>query len=145
MASGRGKAWRRLSCIAALLSICAASQAAMANCSQSDAEGRWRVYATVLQSPTPHWMNCDLTVTPAGAISSGSCDSPVQRNLELSAGQIKIADTTNCVFTAHFELAGTPNSIQHVTLSPEKSVASGVGASSDAYFTFTMIRTAAPQ
>jgi hypothetical protein len=90
-------------------------------------------------------MNCDLTATPAGAISSGSCDSPVQRNLELSSGEIKIADTSTCVFTAQFELGGTPNSIQHATLSPEKSVASGVGASFDAYFTFTMIRTGAPQ
>ena len=68
----------------------------------------------------------------------------MQRNLELSSGEIKIADTINCVFTAHFKLGGTPNSIQHATLSPEKNVASGVGASSDAYFTFTMIRTSAP-
>jgi hypothetical protein len=65
--------------------------------------------------------------------------------MELSAGEIQIADTTHCVFTAHFELAGTPNGIQHATLSSDKSVASGVGASSDAYFTCTMIRTGVPQ
>jgi hypothetical protein len=90
MRSSRRDAWRRLSFIATLLSTCAISQASMASCSQGDVEGRWRVYATVLQSPTPHWMNCDLTVTPAGAISNGTCDSPVQRNLELSSGEIKI-------------------------------------------------------
>src|SRR5512134_1567623 len=120
------------------------THSAIADCVQIDIAGRWQMYATVLQSPTPHWVNRDLTVTPAGAISSSSCDSPVPQNLEISSGEIKIADTTNCVFTGRFELGGTPNGIQHATLSPDKSVASGVGASSDAYFTFTMIRTSAP-
>ncbi len=89
------------------------------------------------------WVNCNLALGEGGAISSGSCDSPEQKNFGITLGEITIADTTNCVFSGYFEFEGSPVRVEHATLSPEKTVMAGAGAFTRGFFTFTMVKRAA--
>lgn len=135
---------RRAACAAAALFVCALPYSAIAGCVQSDVEGRWQVYANVSEQQTTHWLTCKLVVTKSGTISEGQCDGPNVQNLQITFGEIEIADTANCTFIGHFQADDTPNRVHHATLSPEKSFASGVGEYPDGFFTFTMIKTGNP-
>src|SRR5690349_7457939 len=99
---------RRVACAAILLSICFEPSLANASCDQGDLEGRWRIYANVSAQDAPSWMNCALVIAANGGISDARCDGPSDRNLQVSAGAIKVADTTNCAFAGFFELDGAP-------------------------------------
>jgi hypothetical protein len=135
---------RRAVCAAAILLVCTLTHSAFADCVQSDVEGRWQVYANVSEQQAAHWLTCKIVVTKDGIISEGRCDGPNVRNLQITLGKIEIADTSNCTFIGHFDVNDTPNHVHHATLSPEKSVGSGVGGYPDGFFTFTMIKTDTP-
>lgn len=102
------------------------------------------MYANVSEQQTAHWLSCKLTVTKDGIISEGRCDGPSARNLQITFGEIEIADTANCTFAGYFGVNDTPNRIHQATLSSEKSFGSGVGGYRDGFFTFTMIKVGTP-
>jgi hypothetical protein len=118
--------------------------AALADCVQSDVQGRWQVYANVSEKQTAHWLTCRFVLTETGIISEGRCDGPNAQNLQITFGQIEIADTANCTFIGYFDVNDTPNRVHHATISPEKTFGSGVGGYRDGFFTFTMIKTGNP-
>ncbi len=91
-----------------------------------------------------YWWHCRVEFTDKGTLAVGMCDAPGQPNAELAAGSLTIADTTNCTFRGEFAWEGSAAHVDHATLSPEKSVISGVGATELSYFQFTMIRIATP-
>ena len=135
--------WRAASA-ATVLFLCTLTHSAFAGCVQSDIAGRWQVYTNVSEQQTAHWLICRLAVTEAGSISEGRCDGQNVQNLQITFGEIEIADTANCAFIGYFDLNDTTNRVHHATLSPEKSVGSGVGGYPDGFFTFTMIKIGNP-
>ena len=135
---------RRAACAAAVLFACALTHSAFAGCVQSDIAGRWQVYANVSDQQAAHWLTCRLVITETGNISESRCDGQNVQNLQFAFGEIEIADTANCTFIGYLHVNDTMSRIHHATLSPEKSVGSGVGEYPDGYFTFTMIKTGNP-
>jgi hypothetical protein len=134
----------RAACAATVLFVCILPHSARADCVQSDVEGRWQVYANVSEQKTAHWLTCKLFITKDGFVAEGRCDGPNVQNLQIKFGEIEIADTANCTFTGYFGADDTMSRVHHATLTPEKSVGSGVGGYADGFFTFTMIKTGNP-
>ena len=132
--------WRAASA-ATVLFVCALTPPAFAGCVQSDIAGRWQVYANVSEQQAAHWLTCRLVVTETGNISESRCDGQNVQNLQFAFGEIEIAETANCTFIGYLGMNDTTSRIHHATLSPEKSVGSGVGEYPDGFFTFTMIKT----
>ena len=134
----------RLAAFALTISL-ASTGSAYAGCAQADVQGRWHAYALMSQrAGQSYWWHCRVEFTENGALILGTCDAPQQPNAELAAGSLTIADTTNCTFQGEFTWEGSSAHVDHATLSPEKTVMSGVGATELSYFQFTMIKIATP-
>lgn len=135
---------RRLSlaAIAFIAPLLFAGQAS-AGCVQADLLGRWHAYAlTSERGGQSYWWHCQVEFTEQGALAMGTCEAPRQPNARLASGSLTLADPANCAFQGAFAWEGSAAHVDHATLSPEKSVISGVGATELSYFQFTMIRIA---
>jgi hypothetical protein len=134
----------RLAAFALIISLASAGSA-YAGCVQADVQGRWHAYAmTSERGGQSYWWHCQVEFTDKGALTVGACEAPRQPNAELASGSLTIADAANCVFQGEFVWKGSSAHVDHATLSPEKTVMSGVGATELSYFQFTMIKIAAP-
>jgi hypothetical protein len=91
-----------------------------------------------------YWWHCRVEFTEKGALATGTCEAPGRPNATLSSGSLAIVDTANCTFRGDLAWEGSSAHVDHATLSPEKTVLSGVGATNLSYFQFTMIKIDAP-
>ena len=129
----------------ALIVTLASTASASAGCVQADLQGRWHAYAmTSERGGQSHWWHCRLEFADNGALVTGGCDAPGQPNAELVSGSLTIVDTANCAFQGKFAWEDSLAQVDQATLSPEKTVMSGVGATNLSYFQFTMIKIGAP-
>jgi hypothetical protein len=134
----------RCACLAAL-AVPMLAGGASAACVQADVQGQWQAYAlTSERGGQAYWWHCRLAFSDQGVLTTGNCEAPRQPNAELAAGSLTIADAASCTFQGEFAWEGSAAHVDHATLSPEKSVLSGVGTTELSYFQFTMIKIATP-
>ena len=114
----------------------------LADCPLTDLDGAARIYAVGWDGQDANWTNCQVNISPTGAIT-GSCVDSERQGANISNGSISKFGNS-CSFRGEFTLAGVVHRIRHGTFAADLLTASGVGTVPGGSFLFTLVRVRPP-
>jgi hypothetical protein len=101
-----------------------------AACTQADLAGSWQAYVFNSQE---QWFRCRLQINGAGDVADTTCVT-TSTSAALTRGTVDLIAPAVCTYTAQYKLKGFPHKIDHITLSKDKTIATGVGFAGNVKF-----------
>jgi hypothetical protein len=111
---------------------------ASAACTLADLKGRWRVYATDYRN----WVACPATLDEQGRLVNDTrcrSTSPAPEPM-LEVGVMRLRQAPACLFSGVLRIGGEPHSVRSLTLSLDKTTASGIGKYVHGRFSIKLVK-----